>query len=38
MSEYGKVNKLIGFYHEQGCDVKGTYAKTTMEKYAKKLV
>ena len=38
ISDSGKVKNFLGFYYEWGHDVKGTYAKLTMEKDVKNLV
>ena len=38
ISESVKVNNFLGFYYEWGHYAKGEYVKTTMNKYAKKLV
>ena len=37
ISESGKVENFLGVYYDWGPDAKGTYAKMTMEKDAKKL-
>ena len=38
IQESGKVKKFLRVYYEWGHDVKGSYAKNSMEKNVKKLV